>query len=102
MNSWRKWRLACIVGITVAYAIVALSSSAGFAMLAFGDITQFLLLFLAFVLMVANAVSNRGQIRLFWSLMALGCLLWSGQPGLMDALRGGATPPITRTVSWGI
>ena len=82
MNSWRKWRLACIVGITVAYAIVALSSSAGFAMLAFGDITQFLLLFLAFVLMVANAVSNRGQIRLFWSLMALGCLLWSGSLAL--------------------
>jgi signal transduction histidine kinase len=82
MNSWRKWRLACIVGITVGYAIVALSSSAGFAMLAFGDITQFLLLFLAFVLMVANAVSNRGQIRLFWSLMALGCLLWSGSLAL--------------------
>jgi hypothetical protein len=38
MNSWRKWRLACIVGTTVAYAIVALSSSAGFHMLAFGDI----------------------------------------------------------------
>jgi signal transduction histidine kinase/uncharacterized membrane protein YgdD (TMEM256/DUF423 family) len=82
MNSWRKWRLACIVGTTVAYAIVALSSSAGFHMLAFGDITQFLLLFLAFVLMVANAVSNRGQIRLFWSLMALGCLLWSGSLAL--------------------
>ena len=27
--------------------------------------------------MVANAVSTRGQVRLFWGLMALGCLLWS-------------------------
>src|ERR1700693_6031796 len=82
MKSWRKWRLACIVGLTRAYAIVALSSSAGFAMLAFGDVTQFLLLFLAFLLMVANAVSNRGQIRLFWILMALGCLLWSANLAL--------------------
>lgn len=51
-------------------------------MLAFGDITQFLLLFLAFLLMVANAVSSRGQIRLFWGLMAAGCLLWSANLSL--------------------
>jgi signal transduction histidine kinase len=82
MTSWRQSRVACIVGTALAYAIVALIARNGFGLLAFGDITQFLLLFLAFVLMVANAVSNRGQIRLFWSLMALGCLLWSGSLAL--------------------
>ncbi len=59
-----------------------LAVPAGFALLAFGDIAQFLLLFLAFLLMLANAVSNRGQIRLFWGLMALGCLLWSANLAL--------------------
>lgn len=82
MVSRRQWRIAFVVGITLVYACVALSSPAGFGLLAFGDIVQFLLLFLAFVVMVSNAVSNRGQIRLFWSLMATGCLLWSANIAL--------------------
>ncbi len=61
---------------------VSVSVPAGFGLLAFGDIVQFLLLFLACLLMAANAISNRGQVRLFWSLMALGCLLWSANLGL--------------------
>ena len=77
MISRRQWRIAGIVGITLIYASVSLSMPAGFGLLAFGDIVQFSLLFLAFLLMVANAVSTRGQVRLFWGLMALGCLLWS-------------------------
>ncbi len=77
MISRRQWRIAGIVGITLIYASVSLTMPAGFGLLAFGDIVQFSLLFLAFLLMVANAVSTRGQVRLFWGLMALGCLLWS-------------------------
>jgi signal transduction histidine kinase len=82
MASRRQWRIAGIVGITLIYASVSLSMSAGFGLLAFGDIVQFSLLFLAFLLMSANAVSTRGQIRLFWGLMALGCLLWSASLAL--------------------
>ncbi len=82
MLSRRQWRIAGIVGITLMYATVSLSMEAGFALLAFGDITQFSLLFLAFLLMVSNAVSTRGQVRLFWGLMALGCLLWSANLAL--------------------
>ena len=82
MNSRRKWWIGCIVALVLTYAIVSVTVPAGFGLLAFGDIAQFLLLFLAFVLMAANAISNRGQIRLFWSLMALGCLLWSASLGL--------------------
>lgn len=73
----RQWRIACLAGITLLYAAVSLSASKGFALLAFGDIAQTSLLFLAFLLMLANAISTRGQIRVFWGLMALGCLLWS-------------------------
>jgi signal transduction histidine kinase len=82
MTSWRHWRIAGIVGIPLIYAGVSLSRSAGFGLLAFGDIAQFSLLFLAFLLMLANAVSARGQARLFWGLMALGCLLWSADLAL--------------------
>ncbi|MGA9813290.1 MAG: HAMP domain-containing sensor histidine kinase [Terriglobales bacterium] len=77
MISMRQWRIAGIAGITLIYAGVSLSVPAGFGLLAFGDIIQFSLLFLAFLLMISNAVSTRGQVRLFWGLMALGCLLWS-------------------------
>src|ERR1700693_5986903 len=82
MNSRRKWWIGCIVALVLTYAIVSVTVPAGLGLLAFGDIAQFLLLFLAFVLMAANSISNRGQIRLFWSLMALGCLLWSASLGL--------------------
>jgi signal transduction histidine kinase len=82
MISRRQWRTAGVVGITLIYAGVSLSTSAGFGLLAFGDIAQFSLLFLAFLLMSANAVSTRGQTRLFWGLMALGCLLWSADLAL--------------------
>jgi len=71
-----------MIGLVLAYACVSLCAPTGSSLLAFGDIAQFLLLFSAFLLMVANAVSNRGQIRLFWSLMATGCLLWSANLAL--------------------
>src|SRR5258708_17404596 len=78
----RKWWIAGSIGLVLTYAIVAVTVPAGFALLAFGDIAQFSLLFIAFVLMAANAVANRGQVRTFWTLMALGCLLWSGNLAL--------------------
>ena len=77
MISRRQWKIGGLVGITLIYAVVSLSTSARFGLLAFGDIAQFSLLFLAFLLMAANALSTHGRTRLFWGLMALGCLLWS-------------------------
>jgi signal transduction histidine kinase len=82
MISTRQRRIAWFVGIPLVYATVSLSRPAGFALLAFGDIAQFSLLFIAFLLMVANAFSTRGQTRLFWGLMATGCLLWSANLSL--------------------
>jgi signal transduction histidine kinase len=77
MSSSRKLWIGGLGVLVLAYLVVSLSAPAGFAMLAFGDITQFVLLFIVSLLMAANAISNRGQIRLFWSLMAAGGLLWS-------------------------
>jgi signal transduction histidine kinase len=77
MTSRRKWGIGGLSCLVLIYGIVSVTVPAGFPLLAFGDIAQFLVLFLAFLLMVANAVSSRGQIRLFWGLMATGCLLWS-------------------------
>ncbi len=82
MISKHPWRVACFAGIVLIYASVSLSLPAGFGLLAFGDVAQFLLLFTAFLLMLANALSTRGQTRLFWGLMAVGCLLWSADLSL--------------------
>jgi signal transduction histidine kinase len=82
MTSKRKWWIGGLSCLVLTYGIVSLSVPASFGLLAFGDITQFLLLFLAFVLMTVNAVSSRGQMRLFWGLMATGCLLWSANLSL--------------------
>jgi signal transduction histidine kinase len=77
MPSGRQWRIVSLAGLALLYALVSLIIPKGFGLLAFGDIAQTAILFLAFVAMLANAFSTRGQIRLFWGLMAVGCLLWS-------------------------
>jgi hypothetical protein len=71
-----------MISLVLGYAVVSLTVPAGFPLLAFGDIAQFLLLLLAVLIMLVNAVANRGQIRVFWGLMAAGCLLWSANLAL--------------------
>ena len=87
MTSRRKWWIGGLIGLVLSFGIVSISVPAGFPMLAFGDITQFLLLFLAFLLMVANAVSSRGQIRLFLGSDGGWLPVVVGQPEFMDDLR---------------
>jgi signal transduction histidine kinase len=82
MTTKRKQLIGGLCCLVLGFAIVSLSVPAGFGLLAFGDIAQFSLLFVAFILMTANAVSSRGQIRLFWGLMAAGCFLWSANLSL--------------------
>ena len=78
MISKRQWWIAGIVGIilTLCRRVVD-ACPPGSACWPSVILPSSLLLFIAFLLMVANAVSTRGQVRLFWGLMALGCLLWS-------------------------
>ncbi|HXP16509.1 MAG TPA: hypothetical protein VN868_05370, partial [Terriglobales bacterium] len=77
MTSKHPWWMACTVGGVLLYAVGSLRIPAGFALTAFGDLSQFLVLCAASVAMVANAVSSRGQARLFWGLFAAGCTLWA-------------------------
>jgi signal transduction histidine kinase len=77
MSPRQKRQIACLAGLLLAHALVSLGARPGAHLSAFSDIAQFLLLMLASAVMVANAVSTRGQTRLFWSLMAAGCALWA-------------------------
>ncbi len=74
--------MTCTAGLILACAVVSFTSRPGAALAAFGDITQLLLLALASTVMVANAVSNGGQTRLFWSLMAVGCFMWTANQAM--------------------
>src|SRR5437899_5717632 len=74
--------MTCTAGLILAYAVVSFTCPPGAPLAAFGDITQLLLLVLASAIMVANAVSNRGQTRLFWSLMAVGCFMWTANQAM--------------------
>lgn len=72
----RQWWTICTGGLILGYAIVAISAPPGYARTAFGDITQLGLIMLATLVMAANTISSRGQARLFWLLITIGCLLW--------------------------
>ena len=78
----QNWRLAAVIGVILVYAFVSLSLSPGPPLVVFSDITQFLLLLGASFLMAGNAVSNRGQVRLFWALIAAGCFMSTANLGL--------------------
>lgn len=58
------------------HAILSLQAAPGFALAAFGDITQAALVLLATGVMLSNARRTRANARLFWGLMAGGCALW--------------------------
>jgi signal transduction histidine kinase len=73
----RQYWLGFTAALMLTYAILAFSLRRGFSLYAFGDVTPFLLLCLAAVVMASNAISNRGQIRVFWSLMTAGCVMWA-------------------------
>ncbi len=82
MSSRRKWWRACIIGFVGACVVLSFSLPSGFPLTAFGDLAQFLVLCAASAVMVANAVSSRGQARLFWGLFAAGCTLWAADLAL--------------------
>jgi signal transduction histidine kinase len=75
---WKHYYwLGCTAALVLAYAVVSFGLRPGPALYAVGDITPFLLLCLASAVMVWNAVSTRGQVRVFWILMAVGCVMWA-------------------------
>src|SRR5438034_4875115 len=73
MTKGQHWWALCIGSVVLAYAAVSLSLRPGFTLTAIADVTQLFLFILTTVVMVLNAARGRGPIRLFWSLMAIGC-----------------------------
>jgi signal transduction histidine kinase len=67
--------------MVLGFATVSLSLPRGFAIIAVGDILALALIALAGAIMLANAISSRGQTRVFWGLMASGCLFWAVNQG---------------------
>jgi signal transduction histidine kinase len=65
----------------VGHTILSLKAAPGFALAAFGDITQAVLVLLAAVVMLSNARRTQANARLFWGLMAAGCFLWFAASG---------------------
>ena len=80
--TWKKhaW-VVFTASLILTCAAMALNFPQSHFLTAFGDITQFLLVTFATILMIANAASRRGHARGFWLLMAAGCCLWAGSLG---------------------
>jgi signal transduction histidine kinase len=80
--TWKKhlWAV-CTTGLILAYVLAAFNSPHGHFLTTFGDVTQFLLVAFAAVLMARNAVRSQGHARGFWLLMAAGCFLWATSLG---------------------
>ena len=58
------------------HVLLSLLAPRGFALMAFGDILQNLILFCATVAVLANVKTASPKARLFWALMGLGLGMW--------------------------
>jgi len=77
MKMGRNGWLGCAGAFTLLYLIVSLTVSRSFGLTLLGDVSALALLVLATVQMAAHALSNRGQTRSFWILMASGFAMWA-------------------------
>ncbi len=80
--TWKKHAWTVLTaGLILTCTAAAFNFPHGHFLTAFGDVTQFLLVAFAAILMVSNAVCSQGQTRGFWLLMAAGCCLWATSLG---------------------
>lgn len=63
--------------MVLAFALACAYAPNPLARTALGDLVPLFLLAFTFLLSVKNARASRGHVRLFWSLMAAGLLMWS-------------------------
>jgi signal transduction histidine kinase len=69
------WVAAASVLVGV-HAVLSITAAPGFALTAFGDLTQAVLVLLATLVVLWNALRARGSARIFWGFMATGCAFW--------------------------
>ncbi len=74
-NKSRLWLAATFVTVAV-MVLTALVLPRSFRLTAFSDIIQALLLLSGALAFIPLAVQSRGRVRLFWSLITLGTVLW--------------------------
>jgi signal transduction histidine kinase len=77
----RHWWVGFSFGLVVLFVTTSLILPKGLALTAVGDVAPLLVLAFATWVMLATAISSRGQIRSFWALFGIGCLLWTINQG---------------------
>ena len=73
----RRWTTVAYAVVCV-HVLVSLLAPRGFALTAFGDILQCVLLLCGTVAIVGNLKAGSKKARLFWALMSLGVAMWLG------------------------
>lgn len=81
LNKLSNLWLAAVVGLLVSAVLVALSFPRSFALTAFSDIIQCLLLLSGAASFVPLILRSSGRTRLFWSLITAGLVLWLSYQG---------------------
>jgi signal transduction histidine kinase len=76
MSMRRHWWLLFTAGLIVAYGAVSVAVRPSFALTAFGDVVALVLLGAGALVMLANAIRTKGDLRAFWSLLTTGFILW--------------------------
>ena len=78
-----------------AYAVLPfIFARDSFALTAAGDVTTFLFMAAAAAAALANAISQRGQNRVFWALLSAGCFLWTANLALWTVYEVGLRLPV--------
>ncbi|MGC1423923.1 MAG: PAS domain-containing protein [Terracidiphilus sp.] len=77
LSSWP----AIVAVVLLAQGVISLALSRGPALVAYYDISYFVLLLLTCGVAIRNAVQSRQAVRLFWSFLAAAFGLWALVPG---------------------
>ncbi len=70
-----------LVGVAVAHAACTIFLPKGYAATVAGDVFPFAVCCVAFLAMARNGWHAAGVVRVFWLLLALGCLFWAVNQG---------------------
>ncbi|MGB0013641.1 MAG: histidine kinase dimerization/phospho-acceptor domain-containing protein [Candidatus Sulfotelmatobacter sp.] len=76
MRAYSKLWTAAVAACLAALILAALVLHRSFALTAFSDLIQCVLLLSAALSLVPNAVRSHGRLRLFWVLLATGMAFW--------------------------
>jgi diguanylate cyclase (GGDEF)-like protein len=75
LQNARKWT-AIVCAVVCVHVVLSLQAPRGFALTAFGDILQNVILLCATIAAVANVRTASPKARLFWALVGLGLGMW--------------------------